>query len=71
MIVNKWSRNGKSSFHYYRCNQFKVLRKRNLPNFLRRRTWVDVTAHIADTQAGSDDKLLSHVTCPSWQKVEM
>jgi len=43
--------------------------------FLWRRTRVDGTAHNADghnaTQAGSDDRLFSHVICPSWQKVEM
>jgi len=27
------------------------------------------TAHNADT--GSDDRLLSHVTCPSWRKIEL
>ena len=63
---------GMSSLHFYHLNQFKVipvactLRRINfLPNFLRRRTWVDGTADDADisrSQAASDDRLLSHVT---------
>ena len=61
-----------SSCHFfYRWNQFKVfplactLRTRNLPDFLRRRTRVDGTADNADisqSQAVSDDRLLSHTT---------
>jgi len=59
-----------SSFHLYCWSQFKViplactLRTRNLPK-LRRRTRVDSTANNADnseSQAASDDRLLSHVT---------
>jgi len=61
-----------SSFHFYRWNQFKLippactLRTRNLtPNFLRCRTRVNSRADNADnsqSQAASDDRLLSHVT---------
>jgi len=56
-----------SSFHFYRWNQFKVislactLRIRNLPNFLRR--WTRVDGHtVSQSQAASDDGLLSYVT---------
>jgi len=78
-FITKWSLYGMSSFHFYRWNQFKViplactLRTRNLPKFSapRRRTRVDDIPHITVTQAVTIDRLLSHVTCPSWQKIEM
>jgi len=47
-----------------------TFRRRNLPKFSATSdtSWTH-TAHNAD--AGSDDRLLSRVTCPSWQKMEM
>jgi len=73
--ITKWCLCGLSSFHFYRWNQFKVIPlactlRTNLPKFSATAdaSWRH-TAHNADT--GSDDRLLRHVTCPSWQKIEM
>ena len=73
-FIIKRSLYGMSSFHF--TVGIKVipmactLRTRNLPKFSTTSdaTWRHTT-HNAD--AGSDDRVLSHVTCPSWQKIEM
>jgi len=76
-FITNWSLYGISSFHFCRWNQlFKVillaftLCTRNFSQIFETSvaTWRH-TAHNAD--AGSDDRLLSHVTCPSLQKIKM
>jgi len=64
------------SFHFYRWNQFKVIplactlrTKIPAPIYATSEASWRHTAHNAD--AGNDDRLLSHVTCPSWQKIQM
>jgi len=64
--ITKWSLYGKSGFHFYRWNQFKVIalactvRTWNFPPKFSATSAYN--ANISQSQAASDDRLLSPVT---------